>query len=253
MHLETMHALVAEFLKKGDFAIDATTGWGHDFMHLCQCTGLEGEVWGFDVQMQAIESTKKRLEHYLDGQKSSHQLFCESHSSIASKIWDALQKKGLDHLTDPGALRKRLNLKCVVFNLGYLPKTDKKVITEPESTLSAIYQSLSFLADGGICAVTVYPGHTGGDLEALQVKQLLAQLPSRKWKSHTLFLSNAPSSMEKSQDVCPASLYETQLKKLSSEKRVLRDLYHESFSSDIDAKMSSNQAPELIIAVRRRT
>jgi hypothetical protein len=65
---------------------------------------------------------------------------------------------------------------AVVFNLGYLPGADKSYITKTETTLIAIDAALSVLRNGGRLIIVVYPGHSGGDLEAAAVAEKLTAL-----------------------------------------------------------------------------
>ncbi|PID81943.1 hypothetical protein CSB20_00400, partial [bacterium DOLZORAL124_64_63] len=52
------HLLVRDHITPGDTAIDATLGNGHDTLFLARCVGKTGTVIGFDVQTQAITSTR---------------------------------------------------------------------------------------------------------------------------------------------------------------------------------------------------
>ena len=63
-----------------------------------------------------------------------------------------------------------------MFNLGYLPGSDKTVITETASTLDALNQSIELLAVGGIITIAAYPGHPGGKEEADQIDLWCQQL-----------------------------------------------------------------------------
>ena len=51
-----------EHVEEGDLCIDATAGNGHDTLFLCMLAGEKGKVAAFDIQKQAIEATRKRLE-----------------------------------------------------------------------------------------------------------------------------------------------------------------------------------------------
>ena len=55
------HDVLKEAVQKGDTVIDATMGNGHDTLFLCELVGEEGKVIAFDVQAQAVESTRQRL------------------------------------------------------------------------------------------------------------------------------------------------------------------------------------------------
>lgn len=67
-------------------------------------------------------------------------------------------------------------------NLGYLPGGDQTLITLPETTLTALQQSLDLLVVGGRLAVTVYPSHAGGAEEAQVVDVFFGNLCRDLWQ-----------------------------------------------------------------------
>jgi SAM-dependent methyltransferase len=148
------HLLISQFIRCGDHVIDATCGNGHDTLLLAELTGSNGRVWAFDIQQKAIDETSSRLTNagcvgYVD-------LIRAGHETIAQ------------YSTGP--------VTAVVFNLGYLPGGDRAVITRPESTLAGLEQSLAILADGGIVAISIYPGHEGGNQERTAVEERVTRL-----------------------------------------------------------------------------
>lgn len=143
------HRLLEEILEPGDRCIDATVGNGHDTAFLARAVGERGRVFGFDVQPEAIESTRTRLESEELAERAT--LFQECHSRIGDWI------EG--------------EVKAVMFNLGYLPGGDKERITRPDTTLAAIETASGLLASGGRMTLVVYPGHAGGDIEAEAVER----------------------------------------------------------------------------------
>ncbi len=143
------HRFLREILAPGDRCVDATAGNGHDTLFLAKCVGAGGEVFAFDVQPEAIESTRARLE--AAGCAERVRLFQTCHSRIGESVEGAV--------------------KAVMFNLGYLPGGDKNRITRPDTTLAAIEAASVLLEPGGRMTVVVYPGHAGGDVEAEAVEQ----------------------------------------------------------------------------------
>lgn len=114
-------------VKEGDIAVDATVGNGHDTLYLAERVGEKGHVFGFDIQQEAIASTSARLqEHHLLERVT---LFQASHDQLIEKIPDVYH----GHIA--GA----------IFNLGYLPGGDKRIVTKPESTIRAIEQLLQIM------------------------------------------------------------------------------------------------------------
>jgi ubiquinone/menaquinone biosynthesis C-methylase UbiE len=149
---EVAHRVVAERLEFGDMAIDATLGNGHDALFLADRVGVDGMVYGFDIQAQAIASSRQRLQHH--GMLDRVILFHGSHHQMMEFL--------------PAASHGRI--KVVMFNLGYLPGADKSVITETVTTLQAIETACRILMMGGVVTVMAYPGHLGGDLETQQLE-----------------------------------------------------------------------------------
>ena len=144
--IELAHELVLDRLAKGDHALDATVGNGHDTTFLANCVGPEGIVYGFDIQKSAILSTREKAAGL-----SQVELHHRGHEELAEVVEGPL--------------------KAVMFNLGYLPSGDKAVTTQPASTISALDSATCLLSPGGIITVVVYPGHPGGEKEASVVEE----------------------------------------------------------------------------------
>ena len=54
----------------------------------------------------------------------------------------------------------------IVFNLGYLPGSDKLIRTTPADTVAALNAAKTLLKPKGLLLVTAYRGHEGGLAEA---------------------------------------------------------------------------------------
>ena len=111
----------------GDFCVDATVGNGNDTLFLAECVGVQGKVYGFDIQPTAIENTKQKLT--AAGMLERAALIQDSHTYMGNYL-------------APGTV------KAVMFNLGYLPGGDPHLITEPESTVQALEAALHLLKKG---------------------------------------------------------------------------------------------------------
>ena len=152
------HKIIAQHLPAGGFAIDATTGNGHDTLFLARLVGTEGHVYGFDIQKTAISKTNVRLQQ--SGLLHQVSLIQDGHENLAA------------HLSD--SVTGRINVVC--FNLGYLPGTDKKVITQQQSTIQALANACQILAASGCITVIAYPGHEGGQEETDAIYAFCKQL-----------------------------------------------------------------------------
>ena len=127
----------------GAKAIDATMGNGHDTCWLCGLAGEEGRVYAFDIQPEAVERTRERLEG--EGLVQRAELFCAGHERMAEFVHEQVD--------------------AVVFNLGWLPGAEHGVTTQTETTLRAVNAALSLLKEDALMTVCIYPGHEEGTRE----------------------------------------------------------------------------------------
>ena len=160
--LRTTHELISKIVRAGDTVIDATVGNGHDTLFLTSLVGRAGQVIGFDVQEQAIISTRKRLDD--------------------AKVAAALHHCSHAEMLDSVGANMAGRIACVMFNLGYLPGADKSLITQVKSTLDALNQSVKLLKSGGVLTVMCYPGHAGGDEESEKVRLWMLALPDDQFQ-----------------------------------------------------------------------
>ena len=79
-------------------------------------------------------------------------------------------------------LPEDIQIQAAIFNLGYLPKSDKKIITLPETTLKAFEFILNHLAVGGRLVCVLYYGHEGGEEEKNAVLSYAAKLPQQQYQ-----------------------------------------------------------------------
>ena len=160
---EVSQSWLKSSLVEGDVVIDATLGNGFDALFLAEHIGDSGHLYGFDVQAGAIDQSKQLLS-------SKH---CEQTFFL----------RGHQHMEMMIPLSRKGKVKVIMFNLGWLPGSDKRIITHAATTIVALEQSIMFLAQGGKLSVMVYPGHDGGETEAMQVIQWLTQTCSQSKNS----------------------------------------------------------------------
>ncbi|GHU35766.1 SAM-dependent methyltransferase [Bacilli bacterium] len=153
--LEMAHHLLAEVIVPGDLVVDATMGQGYDTVFLAR---LKAEVIAFDVQRLALDMTADRLEQA----QVSAQLILDGHENVDQ------------YVNQP--------IKAAIFNLGYLPKSDKQVITQAETTLDALAKLLELLVKGGRIALMIYYGHAGGLEERDAVLTFVSGLPQKDFQ-----------------------------------------------------------------------
>lgn len=158
--VQEAHKRIRSILLPGDIVIDATVGNGYDTLFLADCIQPGGRVFGFDIQEAALISTRNKLAQ---GELAEYvELIQASHSDMIANIKPAY----------------RGQIKAIMFNLGYLPGSDKTITTQAQSTLVALNQALDLLALNGIISVMAYPGHPGGNTETQQVTEWFEQLRS---------------------------------------------------------------------------
>lgn len=138
--VEFSHDLFRKHLDEGASVIDATVGRGYDTEFLAKLVGKSGRVRGFDIQKQAIEATEKRLQ--------------EAKLEDRVELIQAGHEKLADHITE--------SIDGILFNLGYLPGSNKEIITRPETTIQAVESGLQLLNSRGIIVLVVYLQHSGG-------------------------------------------------------------------------------------------
>ena len=158
MRPTTYNQKYLKYLLKDDMvAVDMTMGNGNDTFFLASKVK---EVFAFDIQKEAIEHTMQRCA-----------LFNNIHYI----------------LDDHANIRKYVNnADIVLFNLGYLPYSDKPIITKCDSTIKAIKEAYDILKTGGYMSIIIYRGHKGGLYEYHAVMQTISKYNIiESYKAHT--------------------------------------------------------------------
>lgn len=150
--LRQSHEYAKQIVQPGDVVVDATMGNGHDTAFLAQLTGTSGKVYAFDIQQEAVDNTKKRLEQ--EGLLDRCVLIRDGHENIKQ------------YVTEP--------VRLVIFNLGYRPGGDHLVCTRGETTLKAIQAAFDLLQPHGLIILVIYHG---GDSGFDERDFLMEQLP----------------------------------------------------------------------------
>ncbi|GMA53217.1 rRNA methyltransferase [Alicyclobacillus contaminans] len=159
--LQFSHTLLAEVLTDDDHVVDATMGNGNDTVFLANAVQPHGKVYAFDVQDQALDKTKQRLVE--QGLVEQTKLILDGHENLKSYLTE----------NEP--------IKAGIFNLGYLPKSDKNLITMPATTKQALETLLSHLVSKGRVLLVSYYGHTGGKEELNMLNHYCQSLPQEEY------------------------------------------------------------------------
>lgn len=170
--LDIIKRTISETVHEGDICIDATAGRGNDTAFLCSLVGESGHVTAFDVQQEAVDSTKALL-----GEKGlslrADVLLC-SHSEM-------------DKYAEEGTVS------CITFNFGWLPKGDHTVSTKKETSIEAIEKGLRLLKKDGIMTLIIYYGRDTGFEERDALLEYLPTIDSEKYTVLEMPFVNRPN------------------------------------------------------------
>ena len=164
---------IMEHLSEGDVAVDFTMGNGNDTLFLSKAVGESGKVYAFDIQEDALVSTRAHLE--ASGAPENYTLICASHHRVK------------EFVTEP--------IKAGMFNLGYLPRSGRKAVTTMrETTMPAVEAALELLAPDGVLIVAIYPGHEEGALEGEMLREYFSGLSRFRICPSEFKILNSPTS-----------------------------------------------------------
>ena len=141
--------------------VDATCGNGGDTAFLCNLTAPAGRVLAFDVQPEAIRSTRTRLEQ-ANVPADRYSLICGSHADLLQYV-------------QPGTAD------AVMFNFGWLPGADHAVFSTAQSSIPALQAALQAVRPGGIVSAILYSGAVIGSDEKQAVLRFLRALPLKSF------------------------------------------------------------------------
>ena len=158
--LDIISKVIREHVREGDLCIDATAGRGNDTAMLCELVGPSGKVIAFDIQEDAVASTKELLSAKALSNRAEVHL--ESHSEMGK-------------YAEPGTVS------CITFNFGWLPKGDHNIFTKKETSIPAIEAGLELLKEDGIMTLILYYGRETGFDEKDALLKFLPTIDSSKY------------------------------------------------------------------------
>ena len=166
------HRFLREHVRPGAFCIDATAGRGRDTLLLCQLAGESGKVLDFDIQPEAVESTKALLEQ--NGFAQRAQVVLDSHSHMD-------QYAGTE------------TVDCIVFNFGWLPGGDHRLHTKTGTSLEALEKGLKLLRPGGIMSLSLYYGKETGYEEKDAILEYIKTIDNKSYTVIVTSFANRPN------------------------------------------------------------
>ena len=126
---------------KFDVAIDATLGNGYDAIFL---SNYYKKVIGIDIQELAIKRSKEKIKDI-----NNIEIYLDDFNNIDKYNYANL----------------------IIFNLGFLPGSNKKIKTQDYSSYNAVLNAYSIL--DGVLLVACYIQHDGGYDEYLKIIEAL--------------------------------------------------------------------------------
>ena len=166
-HTDFAHKHWAEVLRCSPaprVVVDATCGNGHDSLVLANALAAAGggTLMLCDIQQQAIERSQVRMQAAC----GINNVEVSWHHCDHSTLLDTLEEA---------------TVCLVVFNLGYLPGSDKTIVTTADSTLRALAAAEKTVKPGGTISATLYPGHEEGRREEQVVLDHARELDLGRW------------------------------------------------------------------------
>lgn len=158
--LNIIHRIIEEKVQPGDICIDATAGRGNDTLFLAKLVGETGHVTAFDIQQDAVDSTRALLE--ANGMSDRADVLLKSHSEM-------------DEVCEEGTVS------CITFNFGWLPKGDHNIFTNKSTSIPAIEKGMKLLKSGGIMTLIIYYGRETGFEERDALLEYLPTIDSSRY------------------------------------------------------------------------
>lgn len=146
--VEYVHRRIYDY--KGSLAVDFTMGNGYDTYFLA--SHFEN-VLAFDIQEKAVVNTQKR---------------CRKFNNIRYILDNHMNMEYYLSSFDIG-----------IFNLGYLPQSDKQLTTSLLSTQIAIKKAIDYMTK--VLFIVVYPGHEEGLKESKWLDNYVKKLDTHQY------------------------------------------------------------------------
>lgn len=156
---DNVKSILLDQVKCKNIAVDFTLGRGNDTLFLSKNFKY---VYSFDVQEECIEEFKEKNINNVE-------LILDSHENVDKYL------SGFD---------------CGMYNLGYLPLSDKLITTQASSTIKSLEKSVDMLNINGFISVMIYSGHDNGKEECEAVLKFCSELDNKRFNVAHLNLIN---------------------------------------------------------------
>lgn len=158
--VEFSHLLIQAYINNHPnrelLLVDATCGAGNDTLFMAKCLNHTGQIIAYDIQECALTMTKALLE------KNGFTNILYKHTSH-------------EYITEIPDL--------IIYNFGYLPNGDKSITTTVDSSLKSVLKMIDLIQINPelLIILVLYPGHTNGFVESLEIDNLCLLLPSSEY------------------------------------------------------------------------
>ena len=165
--VEIAHDILMSKIPRDSVVADMTCGNGFDTCFLAGLAQVR-KVYAFDIQKEAIEHTREKLEQQHVEQNCI--LIQDGHEHVDRYIKEEL---------DAG-----------IFNFGYLPHGDEWITTKLATSQCAVSKVLKLLKKHGILILVLYPGHEEGKKESDYFSEWVKQLDSSSFSVMSIKMEN---------------------------------------------------------------
>lgn len=148
--------IILEEAKKEGIVLDMTCGKGYDSKFILDNLNPK-KLYAFDIQNLSKEKTLETLGKFPE----NFTFILDTHKHL-----DKYVKESID---------------LAIFNLGFLPSSDKKITTNYKEVIEAIEKLFLILKIDGIILITFYPGHPQGKEESIYIEEYLKNLSQKQY------------------------------------------------------------------------
>lgn len=142
--------------KKDGIALDMTCGKGYDSKFILE--NLKPKMlYAFDVQEMALEKTRETLGEFPE----NFTFILDSHENLDKYVEEYID--------------------LAIFNLGYLPSSDKTITTNYKEVIKALKKIFKLSKKETLILLTFYPGHEEGKKESIYVEDYLKSLSQKEY------------------------------------------------------------------------
>src|SRR6056297_977572 len=157
--VEFSHWLFSNFIDNNKIFVDATCGNGNDTLFLAEKVSSQGKIYAFDIQKEAVQITKEKFDNI--DYDFDIDFIVDGHENIDSYLENKIDG--------------------IIYNLGYLPGSQKDIKTEKVTTIKSLKKALELLSQVGLIVIVIYTEHQGGNEEKEAVLDFASKLDYKKY------------------------------------------------------------------------